>query len=140
MTQKKYDVRLDFSCFGSGSGMEPLDCGSLTIEEIEQYLQELATKKMVAKDSCAHHLTASFETKESLKVFLARNYQCPNAPYKESMGRLNLYMTNMNNSKCPDRDCFNNIRSGKCTDAFVIETIGKKFFADKYKDNQTKQR
>ena len=136
MIQKKYDVMLDYSCFGSGSSIEPLYCGSLTIEQIENYLRELTTKKMIARDSCAHHLTANFVNKESLSVFLARGCQCPDAPYKESVGRLNLYMTNMNNCKCPYRDCFNNIRAGKCVDPFVIDTIGKKFFANKYNDKQ----
>lgn len=136
MTQKKYNVRLDYSCFGSGSSIEPLDCGSLTQEEVEKYLKELAAKKIITKDSCAHHLTANFEDKVSMSVFLARGCQCPNAPYKETTGRLNLYMTNMNNSKCNARDCFNNIRSGKCTDKLIIEAIGKQFFADKYQDKQ----
>lgn len=33
------------------------------------------------------------------------------------------------------QNCLNNIASGKCTDNFVIEHIGKKFFADKYKEH-----
>jgi len=31
--------------------------------------------------------------------------------------------------------CIRNIKNGKCKDPFVIENIGKVFFADKYKDN-----
>ncbi len=34
-----------------------------------------------------------------------------------------------NNNKC-----FENIINGKCTDPFVVKYVGKKFFADKYKD------
>ncbi len=34
------------------------------------------------------------------------------------------------NKNCSD--CFDTIKNGKCTDPFVIEYVGKKFFADKY--------
>ena len=141
--EKKYDVILNYSCFAGAcnGGVEPLHCGSMNMEQIKQYLQELAAKKTISHYSCPRHLTAHFENKESLSVYLSHMYTCPDAPQEESKGCLNLYMTNhasagMYTSKCPDRDCFNNIRTGKCTDTFVIETIGKKFFADKYQDKQ----
>ena len=141
--EKKYDVILNYSaCAGaSNGGVEPLHCGSMTMEQIKQYLQELATKKTISPYSCPNHFTAHFENKESLSVYLSHHYDCPDTPSKETKGCLNLYMTNhastgIYTSKCYYRDCFNNIKNGKCTDAFIIETIGKKFFADKYKDKQ----
>ncbi len=36
--------------------------------------------------------------------------------------------------ECLDQ-CIANIQNGKCKDAFVIENIGKLFYAHKYKDN-----
>jgi len=142
--EKKYDVILNYSaCAGaSNAGIEPLHCGSLTKQQIKQYLQELARQKQMSFYSCPNHFTAHFENKESLSVYLSHMYTCPDAPREESKGQLNLYMTNHSNdtSKCSYRDCFNNIKNGKCTDAFIIENIGKKFFADKYQNNNTKQR
>ena len=141
--EKKYDVILNYSCFAGApnGGVEPLHCGSLTEQQVKQYLQELAAQKKISFYSCPNHFTAHFENKESSSVYLSSMYTCPDAPCEERKGCLNLYMTNhasagMYTSKCHYRDCFNNIRNGKCTDAFIIENVGKKFFADKYKDKQ----
>jgi len=136
--EKKYDVILNYSaCAGaSNGGVEPLHCGSMTMEQIKQYLQELAAKKTISHYSCPNHLTAHFENKESLSVYLSHHYDCPNTPSAETKGQMNLYITNNSESKCSYHDCFNNIKNGKCIDPFVIENIGKKFFADKYKDKQ----
>lgn len=136
--EKKFDVILNYSaCAGaSNGGIEPLHCGSMTIEQIKQYLQELATKKTLSFYSCPNHFTAHFENKESLSVYMSHHYDCPATPREESKGCLNLYMTNHGKNKCSYRDCFNNIKNGKCTDSFIIENIGKKFFADKYQDKE----
>ena len=143
--EKKYDVILNYSaCAGATiavanathCGIEPMCCGSLTEQQIKQYLQKLARQKQMSLYSCPNHFTAHFENTESLSVYLSPRYNSPDSPREENKGRLNLYMTNNSNSKCHYRDCFNNIRNGKCTDAFIIENVGKKFFADKYKDKQ----
>lgn len=63
---------------------------------------------------------------------------------KEHNNQLNIELDRVANSDmlpCIDRPtrwpdiskkCFNSIKSGKCVDPFVIEHIGKIFFADKY--------
>lgn len=139
MAQKKYNVRLHYSWYDSGS-TEPMDCGSLPMQEINQYLARLSAKKNIPRNSCVRQFKARFENQESATVYLCHEQQCPNAPHREESGRLNLYMTNKNNSKCNGHDCFNNIRNGKCTDAFVIEIIGKEFFENKYDNTNQKQR
>lgn len=45
------------------------------------------------------------------------------------------YRLNGNLRKCNSDDCLKNLASGKCKDAFVIEHIGKKFFANKYQEH-----
>ena len=140
MAQKKYDIRLHYAWFAHGSSIEAMDCGSLPAQEIKKYLNRLATKKSLAKDSCVRHFKARFENTESASVYLCHENQCPNAPQTEESGRLNLYMTNKNNSKCSGHDCLNNIRNGKCTDAFIVEIIGKEFFENKYDNTNQKQR
>jgi len=137
---RKYDVILKYGYFGSGSNIDSLNCGSLAEYKITQYLHELTTTKIIPDDSCVRYLSAKFVNKYSAEVSLSRNYQCPNAPREAKSGDFVVCMTNMNNCKCCERDCFNNIKNGKCTDPFVIENIGKKFFADKYKENNQKQR
>lgn len=44
------------------------------------------------------------------------------------------YRLNTKLKNCTCSNCLQNIASGKCTDSFIIENIGKKFFADKYKE------
>ncbi len=139
---RKYDVILKYGYLGSGSNIDSLNCGSLAEYKITQYLHELTSNKLVPNDSCVRHFSAKFVNKYSAEVSLSRNYNypCPNAPREKKSADFIICMTNMNNCKCAERDCLNNIKNGKCVDPFVIENIGKKFFADKYKENNQKQR
>lgn len=131
--EKKFDVILNHSRFGYGKN-NSLYCGLLTRDQIKQYLDELATKKIVPEYSCAHHLSAVFSNKETAHVFLERKSTPQDIQKESDTGCLNLYMTNMTN-KCSGC-CFENIKNGKCIDQFIIKTIGEKFFADKYKNEK----
>ena len=64
-------------------------------------------------------------------ILSSANGQCSGG-YERSEGNLNICVKMKTGCKCSPKDCFKNIKNGKCTDDFVRKLIGEKLFADKY--------
>ena len=106
----------------------PMTCGEIPNDQVYEYLEKLknnanktnqCTHYSFALDSDVHLTPAGNITVQSLKI-------CAN-PY--SLAPFCRIRTKTG--------CLRNIKSGKCRDPFIVENIGKVFFADKYQnDNQ----
>ena len=92
----------------------------------------------IPEESCISSINAYFRSKDNISLYITRDRS--HIPTEDNSGNFTIYIENINGCKCSTRNCMNNLADGKCTDRFVIEKIGKKFFADKYKDENTKQR
>lgn len=139
MTTKKYDVEVTNTIEGWGySSTERLECGKMSATQIKKYLKEISEYSNIPDDSCIHHIYAMYCAKDSMSTTLCRNCTQQSGTNESNYGSLQLHVFLTNGKKCNRHDCFNNIQNGKCTDKFVIDIIGKKFFSKQYKD--TKQR
>ena len=116
------------------------NCGCVSLSKIRKYLQEISDKAFIPSDSCLYAFYANFCSCDYTKVYLKHNSTADNCPEKTSVKELNINFSLKNKHTCCSLDCVNNICTGKCTDSFVTEIIGKKFFPEKYKNEQTKQR
>ena len=137
---KKYDVNVINVVDGWGhSSMEYMDCGKMSAKQMKDYVKEIAAKKIIPQSSCVHHICALCNVRDSISTILWHD-QNTLKPQKFNSGALDIHITMVNHRNCTRQDCFNNIKNGKCTDEFVIDIIGKKFFADRYPNANTKQR
>lgn len=130
MPNEKHNIDLMNNISGWGySDTIHLHCASWSTEQIEKYLNELSTITNIPQESCFHDLNAHFNTCHDIKVIMNT---LSTATKDISTGGLIINIRFRNGHKCPRENCFKNIQSGKCTDKFVIDNIGKQFFANKY--------
>ena len=116
-----------------------LPCATMSLKQIKKYLQDLDTAGQIPVGSCIYRMSAAFNYTNSKTVTLSyEQSQNTQNPEKE-LGSLQIHITRSSAKKCPNRDCFANIQNGRCTDEFMINVIGKKFFARKY-TNTKKQK
>lgn len=87
-----------------------LQCGFLLAYERENFLTELKTNP-VPENSC-------FQEMKIMQI--------------ESGTKIQIICDLGTNAKCGPAKCFQNIMTGKCTDEYVKNMIGKKFFEAKY--------
>ena len=128
---KKYNIDLVNNISGwCYSDTIRLHCAFWSTEQIEKYLNELSTTTNIPRKSCFCDLYAHFNACHDTKVMM-RSIS-PTAIEDISNGELNINIIFKNWHNCLRKDCFENIKSGKCTDKFVIDIIGKKFFPNEY--------
>ena len=88
--------------------------------------------------SCINHISMHFNNRDEVSV---NNGITDQIQTKENhFTDLNICYDLVNACHCPTANCLNNIANGKCRDKFIIELIGKNFFADKYVNTNEKQR
>ncbi len=124
-TNKKVDASLII-------GRKRLVLGQMSWDEAKAYQTELTTP--LPMDGCIDILKTELHaevhiTGENLCYAPKSSKIWEHAPVTQ----LKIEATR-NKSKCfaVVHECLNNIKNGKCTDPYVIEHIGRKFFADKY--------
>ena len=138
MPKKKYDVKIMISRLGNVFDTSyDIPAGQMTENQIKDYLAELSNKGNIPETSCLRRMFANMNIDTT--AFLSGTGKAKDNFIRYD-GRLNICSILKSDSICTARNCARKIKNGKCTDPFVIETIGKKFFADKYKANNTKQR
>lgn len=125
MSQGKCDLHLVNQVFDISQ-----DCGQISVKKAKKYIQELANYTLIPQDSCLYTLSATFFGSEIEKYFLCCNPKPKIHTKNNYYMRLGIILKNCR--KCPRQDCLQNIQSGKCTDEFAREVIGKKLFAEKY--------
>ncbi len=128
-------------CFGDWAG-PCLSCGYLRNDDVYEYMKNV--KSFVpSRTDCIQSCCDSVLSSNMVRIHDGVRTQ------------RSLYIVNKNpgDMKCPcgavcagqksdnlaerAKQCMKNIESGKCKEKFIIENIGKVFFADKYqKDNQ----
>lgn len=132
---KQYNIDLVNTVSGwDYSTTNRLRCASWSEKQIEKYLRELSAFGCAPKESCFFTVNARFYENSEIKVILPSFFARKPVPgiRDESDGGMDINIKFKNSHKCPCEDCFKNIQSGKCTDKFVIDIIGKKFFTDNY--------
>lgn len=132
---KKYPVFLEFVS-NRHQLIKPENC-SLSENKIKAYLRELSARR-IFDESCICSMHARFYNYNNIETNLVVEPATRNNPTESHSGALEIRICNRNGCKCSAHDCPDNIANGKCTDKFVTEIIGKKFFGNKYKN--TKQR
>jgi len=134
---KRYEITLIDGSYAQQ--MDAICCGSMPLTKTKKYLQELSKIQDIPQESCLYSVDAKLYNTDNTRVYFNREY--PSAKTDNVViHRLQLTVCNRTGQKCVHGNCFKNISQGKCTDKFMIEIIGKKLFADKYKDNNSKQR
>ena len=118
---------------------ESVSCGHLYVYEIQRYLRKLSLNKVIPADSCIYDIRAKFFKYDDASVYIDSRIGT-NRSNEVHSGCLQINVCNISAQKCPTYNCFRNIQNGNCTDKFMIKIIGQEFFADKYKDTNTKQR
>ena len=124
------------SC-GTMSGKEvldkkPLSCGTMSGKEVLEYLEGLSNIDKIPQDSCVTSFDAGLYY--SKMTFINTSEKI----IKEWVHdlKIDLRYKPEHECRCKRDDCFKNIESGKCIDPFMIEHVGKKFFAEKYQNKQ----
>jgi len=136
---RKYDVNIMISRIGDIY----TDCSyniksePMTEAKIKDYLATLSCNEKIPENSCVLRMFANMCIDTTIFV---SNTAPDNKHINRYDGRLNICPILKRTSICTAKNCARKIKNGKCTDPFVIENIGKKFFAYKYKKEQTKQR
>jgi hypothetical protein len=135
-----YNLTDVFFCFSDWCGAR-LKCGYLKNDEVYEYLDKL-NSFVPPKERCMQYHCHSILSSHPFKIHDVMRLE------------QTLYIVNKNPRymKCPcgairpgqimenieqcTKQCMHNIESGKCKEAFIVENIGKVFFAGKYKDKQ----
>lgn len=132
MTEKKYDVTISEPYDGWGC-FAPLAiyCNPMTKQEIQDYLDHVAKHAKIPTDSCLFRMNTHLQNCDCIDVLVSRDDNI-NTTKKNYAGYMKISVQMTNNRKCPRGICLENIKYGKCTDAFVANIIGKQFFADRY--------
>ena len=116
-------------------------CGCISVNQAKKYIRTIASEHTIPEGSCLYCIKAEFDFASTAKTQLSRNELVKQGDIKQTeVGRLDITVSMINGRKCSRTKCFENIRNGKCTDKFMIDIIGKKFFPEQYKDTKTKQR
>ena len=119
---KKSNVFLE-SSYNYHAG-ETKPCGHWSVEEMTEFLKKIQNTD-IPVESCLSSVFASIRE----NISIAHDYKT----HYESF-TISIYPTRQ---KCAIRDkknCPKCIATGTCRDEFVINLIGKKLFADKYKE------
>ena len=132
-------------------------CGSIPTDSVYEYMNRLEQCYPSAKDRCmqyhCHFVLHSHPFIRNGEVFVKKSLSIVN--------KNPIYMKCFCGSLCPEKcaekdkgacpggssamafecwtrskQCFDNIKQGKCPDPFVRECIGKQFFTKKYKNNE----
>lgn len=131
MKEKKYDITVSADNIGYGAPVVLL-CTQMSKNEIQNYLGKVTKQRTIPKTSCAYNIKHHLQNCGCIDVLLDQNKQnveCIQKEYSSYM-KISVQMTNWR--KCPREACLENIKSGKCTDLFIVNLIGKQFFSDKY--------
>ncbi len=118
-----------------------LNCGYIRNKDIHEYLERLQNFTLPKGHNCDFvlfskpcNVNGATECERTLLIENKSFQQicpCGNNSLRQCTG-----MRKARIDRCA-KQCYKNIKCGKCKDPFVIENIGKIFFADKYKqDNQ----
>lgn len=136
---RKYEVNITIIKPGAicTEDSQDIKAGTMTESQIKDYLSMLADCREIPENSCLKRMFANMCIDSTVYV---SNAACKDKRTNRYTGKLNVVSFLKNKSLCSTENCARNIKNGKCTDVFVIENIGKKFFAYKYKKEQTKQR
>lgn len=128
--------------FGDWHGPR-LKCGWLKNDEVYAYLDKLNSfvppKERCMQYHCYFALSSHpFKIHEVMRLEQSLYIVNKNPRYmKCPCGAMCPGQLRYKIDKCAEQ-CFENIEQGKCQEAFIIENIGKVFFANKYKDNNQK--
>ena len=134
-TKKLYEVNVTDATDGWGCcDVNTLNCGHMTLNDIKKHLNDIAHISRIPQTSCLYNMHARLFTINGIDVKLARPGS-PSATGKTTNNsvHIDISVKIKNGCKCSNGSCFQNISAGKCTDDFMINIIGKRFFADKYK-------
>ena len=133
MKEKKYDVTISEPNDGWGY-FAPLAiyCNPMTVKEIQDYLDIVAKNRTIPIDSCLYQMNTHIQHCGCIDVLLSRNNSNIESTKKDYSSYMKISVQMTNSRKCPREKCLENIKYGKCTDKFMIDIIGKQFFADKY--------
>ena len=132
MKEIQHDVILRDSINDWVHDKKPLSCGTLYDTELKEYQEHLFNITHIPQDSCITSFDAGFYNSRMISI---NNSEQKVKEWVHDL-KIDLRYKPEHECGCKRDDCFGNIESGKCTDAFMIEHIGKRFFADKYKDRQ----
>ena len=138
MAEGIYNLTDVIFCFGGWTGPR-MQCGFLRNEDVYEQLNQMEMT-VPPRGGCMQYYC---------HFILALN---PRKIHDDMKRQRTLYVVNKNPfyMKCPcgatrptvlddsmtktktAEQCFHNIECGKCIDPYIIEVIGKRFFADKY--------
>ena len=142
MANEIYNLTDVVFCFGDWCGPR-LKCGYLKNEEVYAYLDKI-NSFVPPKSRCMQYHCYSLLSSHPRKIHDVMRLE------------QSLYIVNKNPRymKCPcgaicpgqtlnklddcAKQCMENIEQGKCQEKFVIENIGRVFFAKQYQDNKQK--
>ena len=143
MAEGIYNLTDVIFCFENWCGPR-LKCGHIRNQDVFEYMEKLENfvppQNRCMQYYCYFILTMNprkihetMKPQRSLYIINKNPFymkcQCGATCVGQYHGNREKYMKN-----CADQ-CFQNIESGKCKDPFVIENIGKVFFANEYKDD-----
>ena len=134
--EKQYDVSITNTTNGWGwCDINVLPCKPMTAKEIKTYMNKINHYKEIPLDSCLYYISFDFQDTHQRKISFSTLH-----PHKytdqRSLGGFFISVQMKNCQKCSNKDCFNNIDNGKCTDKFVCEIIGKYLFKEKYENQK----
>ncbi len=127
-SEYKYRILISIDNYKNCGGA--LVAGSMTWDSIHNYLQNLSGKQ-IPENSCLEELTGAVSVENNITMHMprARPASFSARPFPTNF-RIDIKLHNC--KKCAAKSCKKNISTGKCTDPFVIENIGMKFFQDAY--------
>ena len=124
MTKKRDYSKTEVKFFIPGG--VPHACGHIPNDKVYEYLEKFKAEEGIHKQCNSYRIS-----------FWIRGVMTKHGKAFDQAIYIDVNNTDMN-SLCNAQNrkkCLRNIKSGKCKDKFVIENIGKVFFADKYKDD-----
>ena len=134
----KYDVHISFSTDGE-RGLT-LNGNRIFKNKIKKYIYDISDMNMIPKESCIHRIGVCFNDITTMQTSLSQDPEQSVYPIESYMGGLDINILRKHKCKCSQYQCCYNLVTGECTDPFMIDIVGKKFFPDKYKTIRTKQR
>lgn len=130
--QKKYNVSFKYMY---PFPTQDLCIGTVPADKVNSLFRKLSKNNQIPSESCIYTLTLHCRNNKTLP--LTRLSGNTSLSFDNN---LDIHFTTNPRCKCQIEECLRNLAAGECSDKFMIENIGKKFFADKYKDNNTNQR
>ena len=116
------------------SATNSICCDAIELNDAINHLRKLSAIA-IPDDSCLYDLFADLYVNRHYSMYTFRPLSWRTIPHMTNTKTLHMNIrANLNDAtvKCDKLYCIQNIASGKCRDKFVIENIGKVFFADKY--------